>query len=286
MSADKPQRRDRQRPDPLGAFPRRDDKRGPRRKPGQGVRGASGVRHCRAGRDADRLQARDHVGEHGVLAAVKMTGAGRVDDEAVRIVGGDDRRIAQRPDGETFERFAHRPLDPRDGSQAPSPAPAPWWPAFRCAGRPSTRPRWPRTPRAVVPSGRPAPAASPHQARTRPSCAEADRSAKSAGKARRPWTSHASTTKSALSPARHRINSSSHRARPTPGTGSGVEGSVDTRHLVADAVGCPKSAASVCRRQRRTAIAIDPEASAASDSRRDDVIESRATSATTAPSPP
>jgi hypothetical protein len=65
-----------------------------------------------------------------------------------------------------------------------------------------------------------------------------------------------------------------------------VEGSVDTRHLVADAVGCPKSAASVCRLQRRTAIAIDPEASAASDNRRDDVIESRATSATTAPSPP
>jgi len=92
--------------------------------------------------------------------------------------------------------------------------------------------------------------------------------------------------KGALSPARHRINSSSQRARPTPGTGSGVEGIVDTRHLVADAVGCPKSAASVCRRQRRTAIAIDPDASAASDSLRDDVIESRATSATTAPSPP
>jgi hypothetical protein len=65
-----------------------------------------------------------------------------------------------------------------------------------------------------------------------------------------------------------------------------VDGIVDTRHRVADAVGCPKSAASVCRLHRRTAIAIDPEASAASDSRRDDVIESRATSATTAPSPP
>jgi hypothetical protein len=82
-------------------------------------------------------------------------------------------------------------------------------------------------------------AASPHQALRRPSCAGADRLAKSAGKARRPWTSHASTTKSALSPARHRINSSSHRARPTPGTGKGVDGSVDTRHRVADAVGCP-----------------------------------------------
>jgi hypothetical protein len=59
---------------------------------------------------------------------------------------------------------------------------------------------------------------------------------------------------------------------------------VDTRHLVADAVGCPKSAASVCRRHRRTAIAIAPEASAASDNRRDDVIGSRATSATNAKS--
>jgi hypothetical protein len=92
--------------------------------------------------------------------------------------------------------------------------------------------------------------------------------------------------KSALSPARHRINSSSQRARPTPGTGNGVEGSIETLHRVADAVGWPKSAASVCRLHRRTAIAIDPDASAASDKRRDDVIESRATSATTAPNPP
>ena len=34
-----------------------------------------------------------------------MAGACRIDDEAVRIVDGDDRRIAQRPDGETLERF-------------------------------------------------------------------------------------------------------------------------------------------------------------------------------------
>ena len=36
---------------------------------------------------------------------MKMARACRIDDEAVRIVDGDDRRIAQRPEGETFERF-------------------------------------------------------------------------------------------------------------------------------------------------------------------------------------
>jgi hypothetical protein len=54
----------------------------------------------------------------------------------------------------------------------------------------------------------------------------------------------ASTSISALSPARHRINSSCHRGRPTPGTGNGVEGSALTRQRVMDAVGWPKSAAS------------------------------------------
>lgn len=58
------------------------------------------------------------------------------------------------------------------------------------------------------------------------------------------------------------------------------------RHLVVAAVGCPKSAASVCRRQRRMAIPIEPASSAASCSRREVVIDRRATSATTAPSPP
>jgi hypothetical protein len=41
------------------------------------------------------------------------------------------------------------------------------------------------------------------------------------GRARRPLASQASTSKSALSPARLRINSSCHRGRPTPGTGNG-----------------------------------------------------------------
>ena len=39
--------------------------------------------------------------------------------------------------------------------------------------------------------------------------------------------SHASNSKSALSPARQRISSTSQRARPTPGTGSGVDGSAE-----------------------------------------------------------
>ena len=67
-------------------------------------------------------------------------------------------------------------------------------------------------------------------------------------------SSHASSSKSALSPARARISSTSHRCRPTPGTGSGADGSTETRQRVVAAVGWPKSAASVCRRQRRSAM--------------------------------
>ncbi len=78
------------------------------------------------------------------------------------------------------------------------------------------------------------------------------------GRARRPFASQASTSKSALSPARQRISSSCHRARPTPGTGNGVDGRALTRQRVTAAVGCPKSVASVCRRQRRIAIPIAP----------------------------
>ena len=70
-----------------------------------------------------------------------------------------------------------------------------------------------------------------------------------------------------------------------PGTGSGAEGRAVTRQRVTDAVGCPKSAASVARRQRRTAMPIVPDVSAASCSRREAVIDRRATSATTAAEP-
>ena len=92
--------------------------------------------------------------------------------------------------------------------------------------------------------------------------------------------------KSAHSPARLRISSTSQRARPIPGTGSGADGSVETRQRVTAAVGWPKSTASVARRQRRKAIPMVPVRSAASCNRRDAVIDSLATSATTPPRPP
>ena len=101
--------------------------------------------------------------------------------------------------------------------------------------------------------------------RARP--AGVDRRLSSAGSARRPLASHASNSKVADSAARHRSNSTSHRARPTPGTGRGVEGSALTRQRVIAAVGCQKSAASARRRQRRSAMPITLETSAASCSR-------------------
>jgi len=58
-----------------------------------------------------------------------------------------------------------------------------------------------------------------------------------------------------------------------------------TLHRVVEAVGCPKSFASVCRLQRRTASAIVPVRSAASCSRREPTIGKRTSSPTTAPSP-
>jgi len=78
----------------------------------------------------------------------------------------------------------------------------------------------------------------------------------------------------------------SQRARPTPGTGSGEEGRTEIRQRVIAAVGWPKSAASACRRQRRSAMPVVPDSLAARCNRRDAVIESLATSATTAASPP
>lgn len=82
------------------------------------------------------------------------------------------------------------------------------------------------------------------------------------------------------------MSSTSQRARPTPGTGKGADGRTDTRQRVTDAVGCPKSEASAWRRQRRIAMPIVPELSAASCRRREAVIGRRASSPTTAPSPP
>lgn len=92
--------------------------------------------------------------------------------------------------------------------------------------------------------------------------------------------------KSAHSPARARISSTSQRARPTPGTGKVSEGNAVIRQRVTLAVGCPKSDASVIRRQRRMASAIVPDSSAQSCKRREATIGRRATSPTTADRPP
>ena len=62
------------------------------------------------------------------------------------------------------------------------------------------------------------------EARRRPMSVSAGPWTGPEGRARRPLASQASTSKSTLSPARHRINSSCQRARPTPGTGKGVAG--------------------------------------------------------------
>lgn len=88
---------------------------------------------------------------------------------------------------------------------------------------------------------------------------------------------------SAHSPAFTRSSSSSQRGRPTPGTGNCSDGSTLTRHRVVEAVGCPKSDASVCRRQRRTTSAMVPVFSAASWSRLLATIGSLTISPTTAP---
>jgi hypothetical protein len=94
----------------------------------------------------------------------------------------------------------------------------------------------------------------------------------------------ASISNSALSPLRHRVSSSRHRARPMPGTGKGVESSALTRQRVVAAVGWLNSAAWAWRHQRRRARPMTPEPSAASCNLCEAVMDRRATSATTAPS--
>ena len=59
-----------------------------------------------------------------------------------------------------------------------------------------------------------------------------DRSARSAGRARRPVSSQASSSKSAHSPALQRMSSMNHRGRPTPAAAMGEEGRAVTRQRV------------------------------------------------------
>ncbi len=106
------------------------------------------------------------------------------------------------------------------------------------------------------------------------------------GHAIRPVSSRCSTSNSAHSPALARINSTSHRGRPTPGTGRGEAGRALTHQRMVLAVGCPKFAASAGLRQRRMAMAMVPLVSAASWRRREGVIASRETSPTTPARPP
>ena len=86
-----PQRRNRKRLDPFGAFTFGNNQTRPCHKARQCVCSTSCVRHRRARCYADSFQARDHVGQHGVLATVEMGGPCRIDDEAVRTVDRDDR---------------------------------------------------------------------------------------------------------------------------------------------------------------------------------------------------
>lgn len=107
----------------------------------------------------------------------------------------------------------------------------------------------------------------------------------SAGKARRPFASQASTSNAALSPPRHRKSSRNQRGLPTPGTGRGEDGRTETRQRVTAAVGSPNNAASAGRRKRRMAMPVTPEVSAASCNRREAFIGNFASSPITAPKP-
>ena len=66
------------------------------------MRGAPGIGHRRPGGQAGAFQTLDHISDHGGLAAMETGGAGCIDDEPVRRVRGDDRRIA--PQREAIER--------------------------------------------------------------------------------------------------------------------------------------------------------------------------------------
>lgn len=171
----------------------------------------------RPGRDAGSGEPLHHLAKHCRLAAMPMIGAGRIDDDAIRRIGGDDRRIAaKRPQRQPLEgldicfglgvmndqarnqglRLARRHADPQAGT-------------VRCRidGEHDTA-----TPITADKNER--------RLRQRRGVArfpsESGLSATSEGRATRPLASHASTVKSALSPARHRISSRCQRARPIP----------------------------------------------------------------------
>ena len=77
----------------------------PRAEARQCVGCTPAVGDCGARGKAGRAKPLHHFGEHRSLAAMQMIGAGRVDHNAVRRIGSDDRRIAaQRPQRQPLER--------------------------------------------------------------------------------------------------------------------------------------------------------------------------------------
>ena len=192
---------------------------------------------------------------------MEMGGAAGVDHQPVGRIAGDHGRVEpQRPERQTLESCRVFAWDRHRGSAGPGRAPAPGWPACRDEGPRAraaalaavTTRRGPSRPtRTSGASG--GGAAAPSLRRSR-SVGQVGRKSETTR-----WHRTPPASKSAHSPARLRISSTSQRARPMPGTGSGADGRAVTRQRVTDAVGCPKSAASVARRQRRTAMPIVPE---------------------------
>ena len=79
---------------------------GPRRSAGKGMGGAPAVGDRRPRRDARGGEPFDHPFQHGVFPTMQMGGAGHVDDESVRRIGGGDRRVTlERPEREPVEGF-------------------------------------------------------------------------------------------------------------------------------------------------------------------------------------
>ena len=161
-----------------------------------------------------------------------------------------------------------------------------------CHGHAGPQARAPRgrvrrpAPHGAVRPGRPGRTALQPAARRRPMSFSTGPWTSSEGRARRPLPSQASTSKSALSPARHRISSTSQRARPTPG------GRQRRRRQRRDPPARDRLPSAGQNRRRPFAAAIGgwrcpivPDSSAASCKRREPVIESRDLR-DNAPSPP
>ena len=177
--------------------------------------------------------------------------------------------------------FSTPPLWHTKAAQARVPAPERV--AYRCAAldHPPLRPRpqsgggnpWHPRSRAA------------YRVAARRTCAGSGRSARSAGKARRPFASQASRIQDRGSAPRQRTRSTCQRARPRPGAGRRSDSTGATRQRVEAAVGSRIRSLSATVHQRRSRRAVTPEDSAASCSRREAVRPSRVNSPTTAPRP-